>query len=67
VTADRWLATVLFTDIVQSMERAAALGDRAWQDLLERHHAEVRRELGRFGGREIQTSGDGFVATFEAR
>src|SRR3712207_2471011 len=62
---DRWLATVLFTDIVDSTRHAAALGDRAWKDLLHRHHALVRRELDRFGGREVDTAGDGFFATFD--
>jgi class 3 adenylate cyclase len=61
----RWLATVLFTDIVDSTATAAALGDRHWHDLLERHHALVRRELDRFGGKEIDTAGDGFFATFD--
>ena len=59
------LATVLFTDIVGSTERAAALGDRAWRELLERHHALVRRELGRYRGEEKDTAGDGFFATFD--
>ncbi len=59
------LATLLFTDIVGSTERAAELGDRAWRDLLERHHALVRRELIRFRGEEQDTAGDGFFATFE--
>ena len=62
----RVLTTVLFTDIVSSTERAAALGDRRWRDLLERHNAAVRRELARFGGREISTTGDGFLAAFDA-
>jgi class 3 adenylate cyclase/pimeloyl-ACP methyl ester carboxylesterase len=62
---DRALATVLFTDIVASTERAAALGDRRWHDLLERHDASVRRELQRFGGREVKRTGDGFLATFD--
>ncbi len=62
---DRRLATVLFTDIVGSTEKAAALGDRAWHELLETHHQVVRRELDRFGGREIDTAGDGFFATFD--
>jgi class 3 adenylate cyclase len=62
---DRVLATVLFTDIVGSTERAHALGDRAWRDLLERHHGIVRRELERFRGREIDTAGDGFLAAFD--
>jgi class 3 adenylate cyclase len=61
----RWLATVLFTDIVDSTAQAAALGDRQWADLLEQHHALVRRELDRFGGTEVDTAGDGFVATFD--
>jgi pimeloyl-ACP methyl ester carboxylesterase len=61
----RWLATVLFTDIVDSTATAAALGDRHWHDLLERHHALVRRELDRFGGEEIDTADDGFFATFD--
>jgi class 3 adenylate cyclase len=59
------LATLLFTDIVASTERAAELGDRAWRELLERHHAVVRRELGRFRGEERDTAGDGFFATFD--
>ena len=62
---DRMLATVLFTDIVGSTERAAALGDRAWRDVLQLHHASVRRELERFRGQEITTTGDGFLATFD--
>jgi class 3 adenylate cyclase len=61
----RMLATVLFTDIVGSTEQAAALGDRRWRDLLETHHAVVRRELTRFQGREIDTAGDGFLAIFD--
>ena len=63
--SDRVLATVLFTDIVGSTERATELGDRAWRDLLERHHAVVRKELERFRGREVDTAGDGFLATFD--
>src|SRR5439155_11254830 len=62
---DRVLATVLFTDIVGSTETAARLGDRAWRALLDRHHAMVRKELARFRGREINTAGDGFLATFD--
>jgi class 3 adenylate cyclase len=62
---DRILATVLFTDIVGSTERASALGDRTWRELLDRHHALVRRELERHRGREIDTAGDGFLATFD--
>lgn len=60
----RPLVTVLFTDIVGSTERAVELGDSRWRDLLERHHALVRRELVRFQGCEIDTAGDGFFATF---
>jgi class 3 adenylate cyclase/pimeloyl-ACP methyl ester carboxylesterase len=62
---DRVLATVLFTDIVGSSEKASELGDRAWRELLERHHALVRRELVRFRGREVDTVGDGFFASFD--
>jgi class 3 adenylate cyclase len=62
---DRVLATVLFTDLVGSTERARDLGDRRWRDLLERHNELVRRELERFRGREIDTAGDGFFATFD--
>jgi class 3 adenylate cyclase len=64
-TPDRVLATVLFTDLVGSTARATELGDRRWRDLLEQHHAAVRRELERFGGRELDTAGDGFFATFD--
>jgi class 3 adenylate cyclase/pimeloyl-ACP methyl ester carboxylesterase len=62
---DTVLATVLFTDIVGSTERAAELGDRTWRELLERHHVLVRRELNRFRGEERDTAGDGFFATFD--
>jgi pimeloyl-ACP methyl ester carboxylesterase len=62
---DRVLATVLFTDIVGSTELAADLGDRRWRELLDEHHLLVRRELGRFRGRELDTAGDGFLATFD--
>jgi hypothetical protein len=62
---DRVLATVLFTDIVGSSEKAASLGDRAWRELLERHHELVRRELVCFRGREVDTAGDGFFASFD--
>jgi class 3 adenylate cyclase len=62
---DRVLATVLFTDIVGSTERAARAGDYRWRDLLDRHHALVRRELDHFRGREVDTAGDGFLATFD--
>ena len=63
--SDRVLATVLFTDIVRSSERAAELGDRRWRALLEAHHAVVRGELVRWRGREVDTAGDGFLATFD--
>jgi class 3 adenylate cyclase len=62
---DRVLATVLFTDIVDSTGRAAQLGDRRWTDLLARHDAVVRGELARFRGREVKHTGDGFLATFD--
>jgi class 3 adenylate cyclase len=62
---DRVLSTILFTDIVGSTERAAVLGDRAWHELLERHHELVRRQLVRFRGREVNTAGDGFFASFD--
>jgi len=63
--AERWLATVLFTDIVGSTELAARLGDRAWRDLLQRFHALCRTQIEAFRGREIDTAGDGFFATFD--
>jgi class 3 adenylate cyclase len=63
--SERVLATILFTDIVGSTELAARLGDTAWRELLEKHHAIVRRELARFQGRELDTAGDGFFATFD--
>lgn len=62
---DRLLATVLFTDIVASTEKAVELGDHRWHQLLERHHTRVRAQLQRFHGREIDTAGDGFFATFD--
>jgi len=62
---DRVLATVLFTDIVDSTGRAAELGDTAWRGLVQRHHALVRAELGRFRGEELDTAGDGFFAAFD--
>ena len=62
---ERVLSTVLFTDIVGSSERAAALGDRAWGQLLEKHHALVRNHLARFRGREMDAAGDGFFASFD--
>jgi class 3 adenylate cyclase len=62
---DRVLATLLFTDIVGSTQRAAELGDQAWRELLDRHDQVVRRQIERFRGREVNTVGDGFVATFD--
>jgi pimeloyl-ACP methyl ester carboxylesterase len=62
---ERVLATVLFTDIVESTERAAAIGDRKWRELLESYQSVVREQLGRFRGREIDTAGDGFLASFD--
>ena len=62
---DRVLATILFTDIVGSTARAAELGDRAWRDLVARHNDVVRRQLERFRGRELDTAGDGFLASFD--
>ena len=63
--SERVLTTVLFTDIVGSTERAVALGDRRWTRLLAGHHALVRAQLARFGGREVDTAGDGFFASFD--
>ena len=63
--SDRRLSTVLFTDIVGSTERSAELGDTAWKEELEAHHAAVRAGLARHGGKEISTAGDGFFARFE--
>jgi class 3 adenylate cyclase len=63
--ADRVLSTVLFTDIVSSTVRANELGDRRWHDLLDHHDRAVRRQLDRFHGREVKTTGDGFLATFD--
>ncbi|RAV08947.1 hydrolase [Mycolicibacterium sp. GF69] len=65
VADDRVLATVLFTDIVDSTRRAAEIGDRDWHALLDAHDAVVRAQLARFRGREVNTSGDGFLATFD--
>jgi pimeloyl-ACP methyl ester carboxylesterase/class 3 adenylate cyclase len=64
-TPERRLATVLFSDIVGSTERAGDAGDARWRDLLDRHHRVVRAELARFGGNEVKTLGDGFLATFD--
>ena len=65
VADDRVLATVLFTDIVDSTRRAAEIGDRDWHALLDAHDAVVRAQLNRFRGREVNTSGDGFLAMFD--
>jgi class 3 adenylate cyclase/pimeloyl-ACP methyl ester carboxylesterase len=62
---DRVLATVLFTDIVESTNKIAALGDRGWREVVERHHATVRALLGRYKGTEMDTAGDGFFSTFD--
>jgi class 3 adenylate cyclase len=62
---ERILATLVFTDIVDSTKVAAQVGDRAWRDLLDQHNELVRGELDRFKGREIATTGDGFLATFD--
>ena len=62
---ERVLATILFTDVVRSTERAVAEGDRRWAELVERHHAIVRGELERFRGRELDVAGDGFFAAFD--
>jgi class 3 adenylate cyclase/pimeloyl-ACP methyl ester carboxylesterase len=63
--ADRVLATIMFTDLVGSTEQAATRGDRAWRELIERHHTAVRRALAGHRGREIDTAGDGFFAAFD--
>jgi class 3 adenylate cyclase/pimeloyl-ACP methyl ester carboxylesterase len=63
--SERVLATILFTDIVSSTARASELGDRRWRELLDRHDEAVRRHLAHFRGREVNTTGDGFVATFD--
>jgi pimeloyl-ACP methyl ester carboxylesterase/class 3 adenylate cyclase len=65
VEFDRVLATIVFTDLVGSTEHVARLGDRAWGDLLERHHATVRNLIARYRGIEMDTAGDGFFATFD--
>jgi class 3 adenylate cyclase len=65
VESERVLATALFTDIAGSTAKLAELGDRRWRELLEQHHAIVRRQLARFSGREIDTAGDGFFAAFD--
>jgi len=63
--SERWLATVLFTDIIGSTEHAAKLGDRAWRDLLQKFHAIGRRQLDALRGREIDSAGDGLFAIFD--
>ena len=62
---DRLLTTLLFTDIAQSTQLAATMGDRRWRDVLDQHHEVMRGELARFGGREVSTTGDGFFAAFD--
>jgi class 3 adenylate cyclase len=62
---DKVLATVLFSDIVSSTEQSAVLGDAGWRDTLGEHHARIRRQLARFRGVELDTSGDGFFARFD--
>jgi len=62
---ERVLATLLFTDIVSSTERAVQLGDAAWRELLGRHNRDVRDQLDRYRGREVSTTGDGFLAVFD--
>jgi class 3 adenylate cyclase len=64
-SGERVLLTLLFTDLVGSTEQAAALGDKAWRELLARHYRAVRGVLDRYRGREISTAGDGFLATFD--
>ena len=65
VPAERVLATVMFTDIADSTHLAATLGDRRWEAVLDEHHALIRRQLARFRGTEVKTTGDGFLATFD--
>jgi class 3 adenylate cyclase len=64
-TSNRVLATILFTDLVGSTDKARELGDAAWSELLDKHHEAIRRELARFSGEEIDTAGDGFLAFFD--
>lgn len=64
-TGDRVLATVMFTDIVDSTQTAHAMGDEKWRDVLEAHNAELRRQLARYRGTKIKVLGDGFLATFD--
>jgi class 3 adenylate cyclase len=63
--SERFLATVLFTDIVESTEKAASLGDRAWRELLDKHDATAQSRVSAFGGRVIKTTGDGVLATLD--
>jgi len=63
--SDRVLSTILFSDIVGSTKRLTEMGDRKWHDLLEQHNSEGRRQLASFKGREVKTTGDGFLATFD--
>ena len=65
--SDAVLATLVYTDIVGSTQRIAEVGDRAWHNVLSHHEADVRRQLHVFGGREIKTMGDGFLAMFSPR
>jgi class 3 adenylate cyclase len=65
IGVERSLATIMFTDIVDSTQRASELGDRAWRDLVERHHGIIRSLLVRSRGAEMDTAGDGFFATFD--
>jgi len=62
---ERFLATILFTDIVGSTDLAAKVGDREWRRLLAAHHAAIRTQLKKFGGREVDTAGDGFLCRFD--
>jgi class 3 adenylate cyclase len=64
-TSDRVLATVMFTDIVGSTEHASAIGDQRWREVLERHHRIAYREVGRYRGRVVKTTGDGVLAAFD--
>ncbi len=66
VAANRVLVTILFTDIVDSTQRAAEMGDRQWRALLDRHDDATRYQIGRFRGREVKNLGDGFLATFDS-
>src|SRR5439155_19883951 len=63
--ADRVLATILFTDIVESTKRAAGTGDRRWRELLDHHDRMAGRQVHRFGGRTVESTGDGILATFD--